>query len=185
MYCGELGTYALTSVDEQAAANIHVEFKENCKGSTLCTEHRALIPGRHRALIPGRQRQAAVDALEAAAEEIKVEAAAAAATLREQQAYDRGVTDGIWMTTDRQNQGRRPQAVTAMLFVIAVLYAGISFGQAEILFNIVGTRLPCLKKEFYSTQSRICATIKKFTDMQLLSVVEGGGAGGAGCRRGK
>jgi hypothetical protein len=105
-FCSTLGTHGLRSFDEQAAANLNVEFKEKCKGSTLCDEYRALIPG--------RQRQAARDALEAAAEERKVEAAAAAATLRGQQAYDRGVTDGIWMATDRQNQGRRPQAVTTV-----------------------------------------------------------------------
>ena len=56
-------------------------------------------------------------ALEAAAEERKVEAAAAAANLREQQAYDRGVRDGILMATDRQNQGRRRQAVTFFFFL--------------------------------------------------------------------
>ena len=163
-FCSTLGTHVLTSVEELAAANVGVEFKDKCKGSILCPIHLAQIPG--------RQRQAAVRALEAAAEERKVEAAAAAANLREKLAYDRGVRDGILMATDRQNQGRRRQAVTATLFVIAVLYAGISFGQAEILFSIVGITLPCLKKEFYSTQSRICAAIKKFTDTQLLSLRE-------------
>ena len=118
-FCSRLGTHVLTSVEELAAANVGVEFKDKCKGSILCPIHLAQIPG--------RQRQAAVHALEAAAEERKVEAAAAAANLREKLAYDRGVRDGIWMATDRQNQGRRRQAVTATLFVIAVLYAGISF----------------------------------------------------------
>ena len=161
-HCSKHGPFVLTTSDELAAAQLSIRFRAKCRGHHLCNKHRAQIPG--------RQRQAGVDAVEAAAEREKTEASTAAAAARDDQMYARGYQDGYMAADERKRDARRSPSVIATLFVLAVLFAGISFGQAEILINTLGITLPCSKKEFYAAQPGICKKVTGFLDDHLVAL---------------